>query len=180
MVLKVDAFLGDLADFRQGKHLVAAGVGQDRPVPAHEPVQPAEVAHHVQAGPDEQVVRVPEDHLRAQFAQLGGTHRFHGPLRADRHEGGRADDAVGRRQPTAPGEAAGLVGGEEFKHGGLPLAGLGKSGNVPPRGTTMQTVAQIEAAEISDYEKERGKPTPNYTHGMVQANVTMILAGKLA
>lgn len=38
----------------------------------------------------------------------------------------------------------------------------------------MQTVEQTEAVEISDYEKERGKPMPNYTHGMVQANVTAI------
>ena len=38
----------------------------------------------------------------------------------------------------------------------------------------MQTVEPTEAREVSDYEKQRGKPMPNYTHGMVQANVTMI------
>ena len=39
----------------------------------------------------------------------------------------------------------------------------------------MQTVEQAEEqsakVEISDYEKERGKPMPNYTHGAVQANM---------
>ena len=40
----------------------------------------------------------------------------------------------------------------------------------------MQTIEPCEvrrgAAEPSDYEKERGKPMPNITHGAVQANIT--------
>ena len=41
----------------------------------------------------------------------------------------------------------------------------------------MQTVEQIEQAsvDLSDYEKERGKPTPNLTHGAIQ----MLLGAQL-
>ncbi len=38
----------------------------------------------------------------------------------------------------------------------------------------MQTIEQSEA-ETSAYEKERGKPMPNYSHGIVQANLIISL-----
>lgn len=44
----------------------------------------------------------------------------------------------------------------------------------------MQTIDQTGGREggaaTSDYERERGKPMPNYTHGVVQANITVSLA----
>src|SRR5579875_3991810 len=39
----------------------------------------------------------------------------------------------------------------------------------------MQTEEHTEEAEISDYEKERGKPMPNLTHGAIQ----MLLGAQL-
>jgi hypothetical protein len=47
---------------REAEHLVAAGVGQDRPVPAHHAVQAAERAHGLLARAQVQVVRVREQH----------------------------------------------------------------------------------------------------------------------
>ena len=41
--------------------LEAARIGEDRPVPARERVQPAELLDHVLAGPEVQVVGVAED-----------------------------------------------------------------------------------------------------------------------
>jgi hypothetical protein len=38
---ELDAFLGDLAQRAQAEHLEAAGIGEDRSVPAHEAVQAA-------------------------------------------------------------------------------------------------------------------------------------------
>ncbi len=32
----------------------------------------------------------------------------------------------------------------------------------------MQTVEPIEAVEVSEYEQERGKPMPNYSHSMIE------------
>ena len=37
----------------------------------------------------------------------------------------------------------------------------------------MQTVESTNAVGFNDYEKERGKPMPNYSHGIVQANLTV-------
>ena len=37
----------------------------------------------------------------------------------------------------------------------------------------MQTAEEIESPELSDYEKERGKPMPNISHAVVQANIIM-------
>ncbi len=39
------AVLVDLPQRREGHHLEAAGIGQDRAVPAHEAVQAAETGH---------------------------------------------------------------------------------------------------------------------------------------
>ena len=47
---------------RQAEDLEPAGVGQDRTVPAHERVQPAERRHHVLARPERQVVGVGQHH----------------------------------------------------------------------------------------------------------------------
>ena len=50
----------------QREDLEAARVGQDRPVPAHEPVQPAELGDQLVAGPEVQVVGVAEHDLRPE------------------------------------------------------------------------------------------------------------------
>ena len=52
---------------RQREHLKAAGIGEDRFVPADEAVQAAELADHVEAGAQEQMERVAEDDFRAGF-----------------------------------------------------------------------------------------------------------------
>ena len=62
-----DAVVVDARDrVAQREDLVAAGVGEDRPVPLHELVQPAELVDHVLARAEVQVVRVAEDDLRAE------------------------------------------------------------------------------------------------------------------
>ena len=50
----------------QREDLEAAGVGQDRPVPAHEAVQAAELGDQLVAGPEVQVVGVAEQDLRPE------------------------------------------------------------------------------------------------------------------
>ena len=93
----------------QREHLEAAGVGQDRAVPAAERVQAAELLDHVLAGAEVQVVRVPEDHVGAERAHLGREEGLHRPLGADRHERGRTDVAVRRAEHSgARGTVRGL------------------------------------------------------------------------
>ena len=62
VALELDPVLVDAAHVLEREHLEAAGVGEDRAVPAHEAVQAAELAHERVAGAEVQVVRVGEDH----------------------------------------------------------------------------------------------------------------------
>ena len=75
----------------QAENLKAAAVGEDRPVPAHERVQPAQRRDGLLARPQRQMIRVGQDHLRAGFAQPARVDALDRALRADRHEGGRFD-----------------------------------------------------------------------------------------
>ena len=95
-----DAVVVDLVDRGEREHLEAAGVGEDRPVPRGEPVQPARGLHHLEPGPQVQVIRVAEDDPRVERrrAQLVGGHRLDRPERADRHEHRRRDVAARRVQ----------------------------------------------------------------------------------
>ena len=86
----------------QREDLEAARVGQDRPVPAHEPVQAAELGDQLVAGPEVQVVGVAEQDLRAERrAPRPASSDFTRRLRPDRHERRRLDLAV--RGPQHPG-----------------------------------------------------------------------------
>ena len=72
----------DLLGHRSVSHredLVAARVGDDRPAPAHELVQPAQLAHELLTRLDEQVERVAEHHVVAQPGHLRGVERLDRP-----------------------------------------------------------------------------------------------------
>lgn len=102
MILKFDAFLRDLAQFRERKNLITAAVSQDRSVPIHESVQSAKMFDHIESGSNEQVIRVAESDLRVQLAQFSWADPFHGTLRSDRHKRRRIDHAVRGRQSASP------------------------------------------------------------------------------
>ncbi len=109
---ELDAFLGDLAQRAEREDLEAAGVGEDRFVPAHEAVQAAVRGDDLQPRAQPQVEGVAEADLRTDLVEVARRHRLDRAVGADRHEDRRLDDAVRQRQPAA---ACGTVGGEEFK-----------------------------------------------------------------
>ena len=78
--------LGDFRVLGQAEELKAAAVGEDRAVPAHEAVQAAQIADHVFARPQRQMIGVAQDHLRTGRAHLVDRQGFDGCLRAHRHE----------------------------------------------------------------------------------------------
>jgi hypothetical protein len=78
----------------QGEDLEPAGVGEDRAVPRHEPVQPAELGDELLPGPEVQVVRVAEQDRRADRAQLVRVDGLDRSLRPDGHERRRRHVAV--------------------------------------------------------------------------------------
>ena len=114
--------------FGQREDLEAAAVGQDRAVPAHEGVQPAELADERFAGAQRQVIGVREHDLGAGGAHLIGRQRLERAVRADGHEGGRREAAVRRREVPGAGEPA---AGVETKVEGIARHGAGAGARAP-------------------------------------------------
>ena len=112
VALEGDALLAQAADLGERHHLEAAGVGEDRPVPAHEAVQSAEPRHPFGARPQHQVIGVAEDDLGAGLAHLIAGQRLDRAGGADRHEGGRLDHAARGDQAAGPRRA---VAGVDFE-----------------------------------------------------------------
>ena len=97
-----DAVRRDLAQIAQAEDLVAARVGQDRPRPLHELVQPTECPHGLIPGPQHQVERVAEKDLGPDVLEHPRRHALHGAVGSARHENRRFDRAMGRGQAPAP------------------------------------------------------------------------------
>ena len=115
------AVVGDLHRVGEAEDLEAAGVGEDRAVPAHEGVEPAGVLDDVGARAQEQVVGVGEDGLRPELAQPRGQHPLDGRTRPDGHEQRGVDLAVGRVEHAATCRGARIRGDEvelSDSHGG--------------------------------------------------------------
>ena len=102
---ELDPVVADLADLREAEDLEATGVGQNGATPSHEAMEAAEITHDVGAGAQQQVVGIAEHDLRAGGVEVLGRERLDGRLRADRHEDGCIDDAMGGRETAAAGGA---------------------------------------------------------------------------
>jgi hypothetical protein len=102
------AVLIDPAEVSQAEDLEAAGIGQDRSIPAHEAVQPAEPRDALMAGPQGEVVGVGQDDLDAGFVQVAGRQRLDRGLGADRHEDRGLHVPVRRLDLPQPGRTVGL------------------------------------------------------------------------
>ena len=101
--------LVELAKLRQRHHLEAAGIGQDRAVPVHEFVQPAELGDALGTRPQHQMIGVAEQDLGAGCTDVLRRQPLHRRLGADRHEGRRLHAAMRRLKLAAPCRAVGLL-----------------------------------------------------------------------
>ena len=95
---KTACFLGHLDEMGEAEQLESAAVGQDRAVPAHEAVQPAQRGDRLFAGPQREMIGVAQDHLRPGGAELFDLQALDAGLGADRHEGRHLHVAVRRRE----------------------------------------------------------------------------------
>jgi hypothetical protein len=97
----------NLVDAGEREHLEAARVGEDRPLPAGEPVQAAGGADDLEARAQVQVVGVAEDDpgVEGRRLELAGGHGLDRALGADRHEHRQRDRAARGVQPAGPGVA---------------------------------------------------------------------------
>ena len=101
--------LAHLDQMRQAEELEAAAIGEDWPVPAHEPMQPPQGRHGLLARPQGQVVGVRQDHLVARGPKLLDLQPFHAPLRPHRHKGRRLHVAVRGGEDPAVRNRAGIA-----------------------------------------------------------------------
>ena len=76
-------------------------------------MQPAQLANPFVAGTQIKMIRIAEQNLHAQLAERLLRQALHRAGRAHRHERGRIDHAVRRRQ--APQPRAGRIGFQNFK-----------------------------------------------------------------
>ena len=145
--IEVYSLLADPAERGQGKDLEAAGIGKDRPVPVHKPMEPAQPTDQPVAGTDMKMIGVGQLCLAPDGAQiLGRETAFDGRLCADVHKNGRVYRPVGSRILAAPCPAFGFY---QLEHGeylsaidlrhhtidrrnGQPLPGLFPSIGCPP------------------------------------------------
>ncbi len=91
-----DAAVGERED------LEAAGVGDQRPLPAHEAVQATGRGDPLRPRRDEEVVGVAEDHLVAELGHLVRFEPTHRSLCRQRDEGRRLDRPVRGVQDAGP------------------------------------------------------------------------------
>jgi hypothetical protein len=104
---KSHAVVVDLAQRRKAEHLEPAAVGQNRPLPAHKTMQPAQPRDTLVAWAQVQVVGVAQNNLEAELLQFLLAERFDRRLRADGHKHGRLHNPVRRIQPPPPRMADG-------------------------------------------------------------------------
>jgi hypothetical protein len=111
--------LGQLAQFRKAHHLKPAGIGKDRALPVHEPVQPAQPVDPFCGRAKHQVIGVAQQDIGPGRPDAFGKHGLDGGRRAYGHEGGRANLAARRRYGAAAGLAvSGMQGkGKALGHG---------------------------------------------------------------
>ena len=126
---------------RHREDLESARVGQHRPVPAHEPVDAAELPEHLGPGPQHQVVGVGQQHGGAGGLQRLDGLALHRRLRAHRHEHGclhRAVQRVERRRARLRAGGLGLEGEVESRHAGTGPSALSGRGAPAPSGRSRR------------------------------------------
>ncbi len=132
--------------------LESAGVGEDRPVPAHEPVQAAKPLDPLVARPQVEVVRVGQDDLRPDLLEVVGVERLHRRVRPHRHERGRVDAPVGQVESPDAGSGGAVRGrwDEDLEAGGA-RHGRGQApGSAGGASSTAGTSPSVAAASQSE------------------------------
>ncbi len=102
---KVRPFLGDLAHLRQAPDLEPARVGEDRPAPMHEAMQPLMSFDDFEPRPQVKMKGIAEHDFGADGFEILRRHRLDRAIRAHRHERRRLDRAARELEPAAPRRA---------------------------------------------------------------------------
>lgn len=95
--------MGDFSELAQTEDLISTAIRQNRFVPIHKCMQTAHRPHHFHPRPQIQMIRIPKNDLRTKFDQFTLLHRFHRPLRSDRHKDRSFDHTMIGFQDTCAG-----------------------------------------------------------------------------
>src|SRR5947207_2741632 len=113
---EIHSVFGDLAQAAEAEDLESARVGEQGPLPAHEPVQSAQIADDLVTGTQIKMVSISQNNLRAQFLQCVLRNAFHRTQSAHRHEYRGLDHAMGRSKLPQPRSASLGLNGEWERH----------------------------------------------------------------
>src|SRR5208283_1138493 len=149
--LKGDTSFIELPELGERHYLEAAGIGQNRPWPAHEFMQATEASDPLGPGPQHQMIHVAQNDFGPGRAHLLGQHRLDRRRRADGHESRRAYDATGRGNAASARVAITIV---EFKREPPDHSPL----SLQPRRATFTT--SYSPASVSFQETWKRAPTP--------------------
>jgi len=117
MAFEGHALFRQLAQPRQAHHLKPAGIGEDRLVPVHELMQPAQTVDPFGSGAQHQMIGIAQQDIRTGRGDAFGHHRLDRGGSAHRHEGRRANIAPRGRDDTGTRRTiAGLKIEREFFH----------------------------------------------------------------
>src|SRR5690554_4611977 len=105
---KYRSLFRDFSDLGQTEDLETAAVSQNRPVPGHESMQPAQLGHHFVTWSQREVISVAQDHLCPGRADLTDLQALDRALRPHRHERRGLYHSMRRMEPSSPGTSAGL------------------------------------------------------------------------
>ena len=113
MGAEANPLLADFPQVAEAEDLKPAAVGQDRPVPVHEPMEPSQPADQLMSRAQVKMVGIGQDDLSSGLPQLFGSHRLHRRLGTDRHENRGIYRAMGGCQRSETGGSSRVF----FKYG---------------------------------------------------------------
>ena len=95
-------FIAHFAQLAEAENLEAAGIGEQGPLPGHEAVQTAQLAHLFGARPQIKMIGIGQQDLRVQLLQRFLWHAFDSGQRSHRHKHRSFDVAMRSGQPPCP------------------------------------------------------------------------------
>jgi len=139
-------FVRHLPQIAQAENLVAAGIRQDGPRPAHEPVQPSQRADRFVARPKIKMIRVGQQDAHVQIGhQVPLRHALDRGLRAHRHEHRCLYVPMRRVQHARPRPCPRALGDDLERYGGQASILAGSAGGLAA-GFVPHVLAKTTAA----------------------------------
>ncbi len=145
---EIRSVLGDEDALRKAEDLEAPTIGEDRPRPADEAVEPASTGNELVTRTQQQMVGVGQDDFRARLLQVALANGLDGTLGADRYEGRRLDGAMGGLEFASARRA---IGGSDREAGRWHAKILVVRAVIPGVDQGVQKVQQVHEVLFIQY-----------------------------